>query len=262
MTPVSDVLDDATVDAYLERIGATRSSTLAELQEHHLRTVPFENLSIHLGEAIVLDPAALVAKLVERRRGGFCYELNGAFAALLRALGYDVDLLAAKVHGPDGRLGPPFDHMAVLVRGRVTDEPYLADVGFGRFTTHPVRWDERGEQIDPGGVVRLVDTPDGDVDVVVGDRPQYRLERRPRPLEDFGPTCWWQQTSPESHFLASLICSRLTPTGRVTLSGDLLVRTEHGARTERTLVGDDAILAAYRDEFGFEPRSSPTSRRH
>lgn len=250
-------LDDSTVDAYLERIGATRDATLAQLQQRHLLAVPFENLSIHLGETIVLDPVLLVAKVVERRRGGFCYELNGTFAALLRALGHRAELLAARVHGPDGQLGPPFDHMAVLVHERATDEAYLADVGFGRFATHPLRWDDRDDQIDPGGVFRLVDTDHGDVDVVMGDRPQYRLETRPRALEEFAPTCWWQQTSAESHFLASLICSRLTPTGRVTLSGDLLIRTDGGTRTEQTLVGDEAILAAYRTEFGFQPPLVP-----
>jgi N-hydroxyarylamine O-acetyltransferase len=250
-------LDPDVVDAYLARIGASRDATLAELQERHLLTVPFENLSIHLGEPIVLDPAAIVAKVVDRRRGGFCYELNSAFAALLDALGHRTELLAAKVHGPDGTMGPPFDHMAVLVHDRTTGEGFLADVGFGKFATHPLPWSVRADHTDPSGVFRLVDTLDGDVDVLMDGRPQYRLETRPRALAEFGPTCWWQQTSAESHFLASLICSRLTPTGRVTLSGNLLIRTADGTRTEQTLAGDDAILAAYRDEFGFEPPVAP-----
>src|SRR5215210_475819 len=100
-------MDDGGVDRYLDRIGANRpmradADALAELQLRHLRSVPFENLSIHLGEPIVLQEAALVDKLVERRRGGFCYELNGAFAALLSAFGYRVTLLAASVHTRDG----------------------------------------------------------------------------------------------------------------------------------------------------------------
>ena len=107
-------MDDRTLDAYLARIGATRASTLVELHELHLAAVPFENLSIHLGEAIVLDEDLLVDKIVNRRRGGFCYELNGAFAALLRALGHDVRILSAKVFN-DGAYGPPFDHMALRV---------------------------------------------------------------------------------------------------------------------------------------------------
>src|SRR3569833_4073382 len=86
-------VNDSWADAYLTRSGAKRparpdAEALRERHLRHLLTVPFENLSIHLGEDIVLDSAALVAKVVERRRGGFCYELNGAFAALLSALGF------------------------------------------------------------------------------------------------------------------------------------------------------------------------------
>jgi N-hydroxyarylamine O-acetyltransferase len=70
-------------------------------------------------------------------------------------------------------------------------------------------------------------------------------------LADFGPTCWWQQTSPDSHFRLGAICSRLTDDGgRVSLSGHTLIRTVDGARTERELPGDDDVLAAYRDHFG------------
>ena len=130
-------LEDAAADAYLARIGAATDASLAELQERHLRTVPFENLDIHLGVPIVLDPAAMVGKLVDRRRGGFCYELNGSFAGLLRTLGHRCTLLAAKVCGEDGRLGPPFDHLALLVHDREDGAPFLVDVGFGRFAPIP-----------------------------------------------------------------------------------------------------------------------------
>ena len=78
-------MDEDVVDRYLHRLGADRTTALADLHERHLRTIPFENLSVHLGEPIVLDEDAFVAKVVDRHRGGFCYELNGAFAALLRA---------------------------------------------------------------------------------------------------------------------------------------------------------------------------------
>src|ERR1035438_9191196 len=84
---------------------------LRDLQLAHLLTVPFENLSIHLGEPIVLEQADLVAKVVRMHRGGFCYELNGAFAGLLTALGFRVSMLSARVFGTGGQPGPPFDHM-------------------------------------------------------------------------------------------------------------------------------------------------------
>jgi N-hydroxyarylamine O-acetyltransferase len=241
------------VDAYLTRIGTARSSqadaaTLRELQRRHLLTVPFENLSIHLGEPILLDPQALVDKLVRRRRGGFCYELNGAFATLLAALGFPVTLLAARVFGPDG-LGPPFDHLALRVDAD-TSESWLVDVGFGRHSRYPLRLDVRTDQSDPGGTFRLADTADGDLDVLRDGQPQYRVEARPRTLGDFEPTCWWHQTSPRSHFTHGPVCSRLTETGRVTLSDRTLLQTTGDRRHERTLTSDAEVLAAYRTWFG------------
>jgi N-hydroxyarylamine O-acetyltransferase len=248
-------MDESRLDRYLERIGATRPATagvaaLAELQLRHLRSVPFENLSVHLGEPIVLEPAALVDKLVERRRGGFCYELNGAFAALLVALGYDVALLAARVHG-GGRLGPPFDHLALRVDLGGAGV-WLADVGFGSFSHHPLRLDLQDEQPDPGGRFRITPTDDGDLEVARDGQPQYRLEPRPRRLADFEPTCWWHRTSPASHFTRSLVCSKLTPDGRVTLSDHTLVETTGSGRHERVLADDAEVLDAYRAYFGID----------
>jgi N-hydroxyarylamine O-acetyltransferase len=252
------------LDAYLARIGAARparadAAALRELQLRHLLAVPFENLSIHLGEPIVLEPAALLDKLVQRCRGGFCYELNGAFADLLATLGFGVTLLAARVFGEDGP-GPPFDHLALRV-DTAGDGPWLADVGFGRHSSYPLRLDSRQEQADPGGTFRIAETADGDLDVIRDGQPQYRLELRPRALADFEPTCWWQQTSPRSHFTRSLVCSLLTGDGRVTLSDRTLIRTTADRREERTLAGDAEALDAYRTWFGIvldRPPRSPT----
>jgi N-hydroxyarylamine O-acetyltransferase len=239
--------------AYLERIGAahpaaTDAVSLRELHRAHLLAVPFENLSIHLDERISLAENDLLDKIVRRRRGGFCYELNGAFAMLLTALGYGVTLTAARVYGGAG-LGPPFDHLALLC---TADDggPWLVDVGFGSHSTYPLRFERRDEQLDPAGRFTLVDTADGDVDVVKDGQPQYRIELRPRSLADFTPTCWWQQTSPDSHFTRSTICSRLDGDGRISISGRTLIETRDGTRTETPLASDDALLSAYREHFG------------
>ncbi len=256
-------MDDQTVRRYLDRIGVPgpeepSPDLLGELHLRHLRTVPFENLAIHLGEPIVLAEAALVDKIVDRRRGGFCYELNGLFALLLRALGFPVSMLSAQVFASDGTLSHPFDHMVLRVD---LDERYLVDVGFGAHASHPLRVDRPQPQADPGGEFLVVDAPDGDVDVRKDGEPQYRVEPRPRELRDFAPTCWFQQTSPDSHFTRSLTCSRLTPEGRVTLSGDRLITTVAGERTEEVLAGDDAVREAYRAHFGFELDRLPATPR-
>src|SRR5258706_15900438 len=105
--------------AYLQRINyagslAPDNETLRLLHLAHLRTVPFENLSIHTNEAIVLDDDALFEKIVVRRRGGFCYELNGVFSALVRELGFEVGLVSAQVARNAGGFSPVFYHMALL----------------------------------------------------------------------------------------------------------------------------------------------------
>src|SRR5262249_13208100 len=136
------------IKAYFDRIhyrgplGPTLN-TLRDLHRAHLLAVPFENLSISLGQPIILNEAALFEKIVTHRRGGFCYELNGLFAALLRALGFAVTLLSARVASGEGRAVPEFDHLALQVQ---LDQPWLADVGFGDGFQLPLRLDRRDEQ--------------------------------------------------------------------------------------------------------------------
>jgi N-hydroxyarylamine O-acetyltransferase len=247
-------VDRETVLAYLSRIDADApaaldAGSLRYLHRAHQLAVPFENLSIHLSEPIFLDENALIDKIVRRRRGGFCYELNGAFGLLLEALGASVGRVSARVYGEAG-LGPPFDHMALIVRLADGSGPWLADVGFGSHSDYPLDMGSRDEQADPAGRFQLADAPDNDVEVLKDGKQQYRLERRERSMPDFVPTCWWQQTSPESHFRLSTICSRLTEDGRESISGRTLIQTRAGTRTEQELSGDDAVLAAYRDHFG------------
>ena len=254
-------MDHETVMAYLNRAGVTApagcdAAGLRALHRAHQLTVPFENLSIHLAEPISLDEPDLIDKIVRRRRGGFCYELNGAFALLLEALGAQVSRVAARVYGEAG-LGPPFDHLALIVRPGDGSGPWLADVGFGSHSDYPLLLDARDDQDDPGGRFRLADAGAGDIDVLRDGRPQYRIEIRERSLADCVPTCWWQQTSPLSHFTRSTICSRLTPGGRVSISGRLLIQTQDGNRTAQPLDTDDAVLAAYRDHFGIVLRRVP-----
>ncbi|MER5553026.1 arylamine N-acetyltransferase [Streptomyces sp. NPDC002793] len=255
----------AWADAYLERIGAARparadASALRELQLRHLMTVPFENLSIHLGQDIVLEEDKLVDKIVKDRRGGFCYELNGAFAALLRELGFRVTLLQARVFGDAGRLGIPYDHVALRVETDDGTGPWLADVGFGDHALRPLGLDARVEQEDPCGSFRFREAPQGDLDLLRDGSEQFRLDLRPRVLADFRAGSWYHRTSPDSHFSRSLICSRRTTDGRVTLRGRTLITTVRGERQE-TELGDDAeVLAAYRDHFGLALTRLPAVR--
>ncbi|MGA5032435.1 arylamine N-acetyltransferase family protein [Streptomyces cellulosae] len=277
---MTDGTDTATTDAYLRRLGVERPArptpdALRELHLRHLRTVPFENLSVHLGEEIVLDEKRLLDKVVKAGRGGFCYELNGAFGALLTALGYDVTLLAARVYGDGGRLGIPYDHLALRVRTEDGGD-WLADVGFGAHFHLPLAFGEREEQRDPAGVFRIAEAePDAagvrgghdaagaaDLDVLRDGRPVYRLETRPRALADFTAGAWWHRTSPHSHFTRSLVCSRVTDDGgRITLGGRRLTLTApDGTRQERDAGSDAEVLSIYRGEFGITLDAVPAVR--
>lgn len=253
-------MDADTIDRYLDRIGARRPSVpdvaaLRELHRRHLEAVPFENLSIHLGETIALTEDALVDKIVRRGRGGFCYELNGLFAMLLDSLGFTVTLHAASVFAGDGTLTPAFDHLALLVE---LDERYLVDVGFGAHAVYPLRRDGPEAQEDPAGSFLVLDAGDGDVDVLMNGERQYRAEARPRRLADFVRPCWWHANSPDSHFHDVARCSRATENGRVSIIGDRLLETVDGERTETSLRTDADVLAAYEKHFGIRLPRVPT----
>ena len=248
--------------AYLKRINyhgplEPTAETLRRLHLAHLLAVPFENLSIHWGEAIVLDDEALFEKIVARGRGGFCYELNGSFAALLRALGFDVAMLSAGVMNDRGEFGPEFDHMTLMV---TLAERWLADVGFGDSFREPLRLDERAEQAQGRRAYRIEEAGGGRLtlnerDEGGGWKPQYRFGLEPHAFDDYAEMCRFHQTSPESHFTRGRVCSLLTPEGRVTLSGARLITTRGGERVERELADEAARDAALLEHFRISMRA-------
>jgi N-hydroxyarylamine O-acetyltransferase len=260
------------VGAYLQRINyggslEPNAQTLRELHRAHMLTVPFENLDIHLGRPITLDQAALLDKIVTRRRGGFCYELNGLFAALLHALDFDVTMLSAGVARADGSFGPEFDHLTLLVRlahpltrassaANVGEQGrWLADVGFGDSFREPLELDVAGEQSQDGVAYRL--DSDGEHVTLLqrtGDtwERQYRFTLQPREHADFAGMCSYHQTSPASSFTRKRVCSLATPTGRATLSDLLLIVTEQGRRTERMLADEAEFALVLRERFGID----------
>jgi N-hydroxyarylamine O-acetyltransferase len=231
-------------------IGRPSNDLLRALHRAHLFTVPFENLDIHLGRQIICDEARILRKIVNEHRGGFCYELNGAFAALLRTLGFRVTLLSGRVAREDGSYGPEFDHLTLCVD---LEEPWLADVGFGEGFLEPLRLDPGMEQAQSGRIYRLTRIDDGFVLEVMAEgrwKKEYAFTLQPRELSDFAGMCHYHQTSPESHFTRQRICSLATPEGRVTLSDEKLIETRGSSRLERLLSGDQEWRAKLRELFG------------
>src|SRR5205085_5704648 len=127
------MLDRGTTDAYLDRISAARPrhpdlGALRHLQERHLLSVPFENLDYHFGEEIHMSEEEVIDKIVFRRRGGGCYEINPGLGFLLAGLGYDVEFLPGQPW-LNGTFEPPLCH--VVARVRPEDSTWLVDVGYG-----------------------------------------------------------------------------------------------------------------------------------
>jgi N-hydroxyarylamine O-acetyltransferase len=242
--------------SYLARIsysGPTvpTSETLRELHRAHMLAVPFENLDISLGRKIICDEAAFLRKIVDEGRGGFCYELNGAFAALLRELGLKVTLLSARVPRADGTDGPEFDHLTLRVD---LEEPWLADVGFGDSFLVPLRLKPGIEQLQGNRKFRITEES-SDLHMEMSERGenwkrQYSFTLSARQLADFAGMCNYHQTSPQSPFTQNRICSRAMPEGRITLADMKLIETHNGKREETLLASEDERREILKKEFG------------
>jgi N-hydroxyarylamine O-acetyltransferase len=259
------------VNAYLERINysgqiAPTVPVLAALHRAHLYNVPFENLDLHLGRPVRLEEEALFDKIVTRRRGGFCYELNGLFAGLLRAVGFEVTLLSAASTNDDDSFGPDFDHLALQVTSPDhPEQPWLADVGWGNGFLEPLRLNEPAEQPQGQRVFKIEPLAIGGVVMERGATGleneggqggawgrHYRFDYTPRRIEEFAGMCHYHQTAPDSYFLRKRIASRFLPDGRVTLSDLRLITTRAGQREERTLENEDHAQAVLMDIFGID----------
>jgi N-hydroxyarylamine O-acetyltransferase len=243
------------ISSYLERIGYKEpvelsAEVLSELHYVHLLNVPFENLDIHLGRPILLNEDHLFEKIVTYRRGGFCYELNGLFAALLRELGFKVDLLSARVY-ENGEFGPELDHLTLRVR---LEDDWLVDVGFGDNFLRPLRLFETGAQVQ-SGVAYHVHRRSSDWELLEMDEQgewqrSYSFDLQPRQLSDYTERCTYHQTSPKSHFTQKRLCTRATPEGRISLSGRRLLTSKRGQRREKVLADEKTYLSALDRYFG------------
>jgi len=240
-------------DSYLSRLNyhgplETNLETLTALHLAHLHTVPFENLDIRLGYPITLSLPDMFKKVVEHRRGGFCYELNALFAWLLEQLGFNVSLLSARVYS-DKKLGPEFDHLLLQVH---LDRNFVADIGFGDNFLKPLLLDTDTEQIQGEHAYQIIDSNLSKIlqrRYNTGVELIYAFTLLPREFGDFADMCHFQQSSPESSFTQKTVCSRLTQDGRITLSNRLLIETGNGIRHETVIESADAYREILNTQF-------------
>jgi N-hydroxyarylamine O-acetyltransferase len=256
-TPIGSrtALGAAPTEAYLRRLGLAPEtiaspglSTLARLQRAHVTTVPFETLAVtgdlrgdRAGNGVVLSVPHLYEKIVERERGGYCFELNGLFHALLAALGYDVHRAAARLVSA---IRVPANHHVNIVE---LDRRYVVDVGIGppmlrtplpldgtpRTDTAGIEWRVAPSE-RPDAAYRVESRPPADADWTA----RYVVGDTPRPLHYFKATNDYLQSAPESPFTGDPTVARSTAEGYRKRSGTTLIGVTQSGRREQAISPD------------------------
>ena len=247
--------------AYLNRIGFDRApapdaATLVALHRAHLEAIAYEALDVPLGAALTIDPDAAFDKLVTRRRGGWCYEMNGVFAAALEAIGFTVTRLSGAVMretAGDGNIG---NHLVLIVD---LDQPWLADVGFGDGAVEAVplaagafrqdAFDFRLEDLRDGWW-RFHNHPEGgarsfDFNLAVRDE-RRRAER-----------CAFLQTDPSSLFVLNTVAQRHGGGAMAMLVNRTLKRVSGAGVTHEDIPDAAAYVRTLREVFDLDvPRAA------
>lgn len=250
------------IKAYLQRIhydGLVKkdANSLYGLHLAHMLAVPFENLDIGLKRTIHISEQAIYEKIVLNKRGGFCYELNGLFAWLLKQIGFNVTYLNARVFKQTGELGIPFGHLTLLVQIPDQSERWLADVGFGDSFTEPLRFDEHDEQVQGIRAYRIEKIPDGYVmwqkNYDKKWERRYFFDLQPHHFPDeYKAGCHYHQTSPKSTFTQGSIISKAMPDGRISLEEGRLILTRNGQRTEQPVSSRAEYRRLLKKYFGVD----------
>lgn len=244
---------------YLSRINYTGKLSvdldcLSALHRCHVMSVPFEATAIHFGQPIKLELDHIFDKVVLRRRGGFCYELNYLFSCLLRQIGFSTTIVSGEVYN-EGSYGPPFDHLAIIVD---LDGLWLLDVGFGSLFFEPIRIRPGVVQPDRDNDYMLKKTGPGAFCLLAASKgtkdfsPKYRFELQPRLIENFAAQCQYKQEAPTSHFVQNLICTLPTEKGRKTVKNNVLKVRHEGKITEQIIMNEADLLAILSEHFGFK----------
>jgi N-hydroxyarylamine O-acetyltransferase len=237
---VGDVMN---VQDYLYRINYNTQAradlkTLCGLQPAHMKAIPFENLNISLKKRIQLDLPSLWHKIIIDKRGGFCYELNGLFAWLLKEIGYEVTCLNGRHYQEEeDSFGIDFTHLSLMVKVPNDSVHWLVDVGYGDSFTIPIKIDDKVDHIEGSrsywveafreGYQLWRKNSDG------SHTRQYHFDLTPHQFPaEYEAGCIYHQTSPKSTFTQKRVISKLTDDGRITLDEEKLVITKNEQRTE------------------------------
>jgi N-hydroxyarylamine O-acetyltransferase len=257
------MLDKFDLDAYFRRIGYGGPArpdleTLSAIHARHVAAIPFENLDPLTGRPVVLDIAAVQAKLIQRRRGGYCFEQNTLLKAALETIGFRVTGLGGRVvwmSAPGAPLGPR-GHMLLMVD--FPDGQFLADVGFGaHLLDAPLRFAIDLEQSTPSATYQI--KREGDLFALAvrqndAWRRAYAFNLEPQLAADYSVASWFYSTHPEILFKHLLIMERLTGDARFNLlNTQLTERWRDGRVVERALSSADELAEVLDKVFDIEP---------
>lgn len=253
------------LNAYFARIKYTGAheptlSVLSDLHKLHPSAIPFENLDPFFRQPVHIEPSAISAKLIDGKRGGYCFEQNYLFYDALIALGFVATPLAGRVilRWQRDQPRPALTHRLTLVR--LPEGVFIADVGFGgQSPTAPLKLEHELEQATPHGTYRIVrEGAVYELQMKATERwsGMYQFTTEPQSPADFELSNWFTSTHPRSHFLQNLLASTVNGDTRINLL-NTRVTNRCGEKTEeRTIANAKDLDRVLVDEFGIDPPAS------
>ncbi|WP_028023327.1 arylamine N-acetyltransferase family protein [Enterovibrio calviensis] len=224
---------------------------LSELQEKFVRSVPFENTYIMKNIPLDYEYQAVFHKIVEKRRGGVCYENNALFFWALSEIGFKVQYIAAEMF-PAETLRNKFDHMALLVN--LDGNDYLVDVGNGKHYGFPINIKRSDESIGEGVRYRIQQYNDDYLVLCLFEddewKYRYAFNTDVKHAPDFKKSCEFTQTSPDSSFTKDMVVTRLNQEYRATLSGLSFTKTFPDHTKEKRVISAVELDSVLLSEFG------------
>jgi N-hydroxyarylamine O-acetyltransferase len=256
-------VNDDDLTAYLERLGLEReppsADALHRLHRAQVERVPYETVWLHLGQPWGIDPSESVARVAHKGRGGYCFQVNGAFSELLRALGYDVTRHVGGVHGPDGPTDDGMaNHLVLTVAGLPTDDnaggTWYVDAGLGDALHEPLPL-RAGEYRQGPFRYSLTETPGAIGDWHFGHDARGSFAgmswwSAPAEMQEFAAKHEWLSTAPESMFVQYLIVQRRDAGGADIMIGLGLRRVDGDNAAARVLTDRVDWFGALADVFG------------
>lgn len=245
------------IEKYFEHIGIIKPTlssleALIEIHKYHLLTVPFENLDIINGEPLSMEPSFIMNKIIDRNRGGICFETNTLLAHILHELEFDVQTVSAKFYNDEKQeWNPDFSHLALIVR--IEGNMYLADVGVGGGFLEPILLEHNHEYSDLNGAYRVINLTDTTYILQKLEESNWKdllfISTESKQLHQFEEQFLYYQTSKDTIFTKNKIVNRLTTDGRITLSDHQLKITKNHIVTITDFQSEEDWQNIYNDMF-------------